>query len=184
MEWITMRFLLPLALIISGTAHVSIAAAQDTAALTPSPPKSSAVAKEENGEYFDANGDPTYKIDPNGTVDWYTFSGFRRFNGTCEVCHGPDGSGSSFGPDLTDSLKTLSYSDFQRIVVNGKQDVNTAVSLVMPAFGNNKNVMCYLDDIYVYLRARSDGVMGRGRPANHQDKPAAAAAAENSCMGP
>jgi methanol metabolism-related c-type cytochrome len=179
-----MRFLLPLALIISGAAHVSSAVAQDTAALTPSPPKSSAVAKEENGEYFDANGDPTYKIDPNGTVDWYTFSGFRRFNGTCEVCHGPDGAGSSFGPDLTDSLKTMSYSDFQRIVVNGKQDVNTAVSLVMPAFGTNKNVMCYMDDIYVYLRARADGVMGRGRPANHQDKPAAAAAAENSCMGP
>ena len=179
-----MRILLPLALIISGSLHASVAAAQEQAALTPSPPKSSAVAKEENGEYFDANGDPTYKIDPNGTVDWYTFSGFRRFNGTCEVCHGPDGAGSSFGPDLTDSLKTLSYSEFQNIVVNGKQDVNTAVSLVMPAFGTNKNVMCYMDDIYVYLRARADGAMGRGRPANHQDKPAAAAAAENSCMGP
>ena len=24
--------------------------------------------------------------------------------------------------------------------------------------------MLYLDDIYVYLKARSDGVMGRGRP--------------------
>ena len=25
----------------------------------------------------------------------------------------------------------------------------------MPAFADNKNVMCYLNDIYVYLRARS-----------------------------
>ena len=27
----------------------------------------------------------------------------------------------------------------------------------MPAFADNKNVMCYLNDIYVYLRARSHG---------------------------
>lgn len=156
--------------------------AQETAALTTS--KGSAAVKDVNGEYFDTSGDPTYKIDPKGTVDWYTFSGFRRFNGTCEVCHGPDGAGSSFGPDLTQSLKTLSYSDFQRIVSSGKQDVNTAQTLVMPAFGTNKNVICYLDDIYIYLRARSDGALGRGRPAGHQPKPPAFTAAENSCMGP
>jgi hypothetical protein len=54
----------------------------------------------------------------------------------------------------------------------------------MPAFGTNKNVMCYLDDIYVYLRARSDGVMPSGRPKAHADKPPEATAAENSCMGP
>jgi methanol metabolism-related c-type cytochrome len=178
-----MRFRWASALVIPFLVHISVAAAQETATLAPTP-KASAPVKEVNGEYFDANGDPTYKIDPNGTVDWYTFSGFRRFNGTCEVCHGPDGAGSSFGPDLTDSLKTLSYADFQRVVINGKQDVNTAETLVMPAFGTNKNVMCYLDDIYIYLRARSDGAMGRGRPANHQDKPAAFTAAENSCMGP
>jgi methanol metabolism-related c-type cytochrome len=179
-----MRFRLSTALIIIPIlAHVSVAAAEETAGLSPAP-KAAAPAKEVNGEYFDAKGEPTYKIDPNGTVDWYTFSGFRRFNGTCEVCHGPDGAGSSFGPDLTDSLKAMSYSDFQKIVVSGKRDVNTAVSLVMPAFGDNKNVMCYLDDIYVYLRARADGAMGRGRPASHQAKPAAFAAAENKCMGP
>jgi methanol metabolism-related c-type cytochrome len=146
-------------------------------------PKSSAAVKEDHGVYYDASGNPTYKIDPNGTVDWHTFSGYRRFNGGCEVCHGFDGSGSSFGPNLTARLKTLSYEDFQNIVVNGKQDVNAAQNLVMPAWGTNKNVMCYLDDIYVYLRARSDGALGPGRPAKHQDKPAAATDAENNCMG-
>ena len=35
----------------------------------------------------------------------------------------------------------------------------------MPAFGDNKNVMCYLDDIYVYLRARANNAIPRGRPA-------------------
>ena len=32
--------------------------------------------------------------------------------------------------------------------------------------------MCYVDDIYVYLRARADGALGRVRPAKHDDKPA------------
>lgn len=144
-------------------------------------PKSSVAVKNDHGKYYDASDNPTYKIGQNGTVDWHTYSGYRRFNGGCEVCHGFDGSGSSFGPDLTARLKTLSYTDFKNIVVNGKQDVNAAQHLVMPAWGTNKNVMCYLDDIYVYLRARSDGALGRGRPAKHQPKPAAATKAENSC---
>jgi methanol metabolism-related c-type cytochrome len=148
------------------------------------PPASSAAVKFVDGKNLDANGDPTYKIAPDGTVDWSTFSGFRRFNGTCDFCHGPDGSGSSFGPDLTDVLKTMSYSQFQAVVVNGKQDVSTSQQLVMPAFGTNKNVMCYLDDIYVYLRARSDGVMPSGRPKAHAAKPPEATTAENACMGP
>ena len=89
-------------------------------------------------------------------------------------------SGAEFGvrcwlsaPDLTNSLKTLSYGDFAKIVAAGKRDVNTAQTLVMPSWGTNKNVMCYLDDIYVYLRARSDGALGPVRP-KHQAKPAAA----------
>jgi hypothetical protein len=44
--------------------------------------------------------------------------------------------------------------------------------------------MCYLDDIYVYLRARSDGAMGRGRPKSHEPKSKEATDYENSCMGP
>ncbi len=163
-----------------GLASVGFASAANAA----TPPASSKAVKEEGGKYFDANGDPTYKISPDGKVDWYTFSGFRRFNGTCDVCHGPDGAGSSFGPDLTQALKSLDYSQFVATVSGGKRDVNTAQTLVMPAFGTNKNVMCYLDDIYVYLRARSDGAMGRGRPKSHEPKSKEATDYENSCMGP
>ncbi|MGE0023864.1 MAG: c-type cytochrome, methanol metabolism-related [Hyphomicrobium sp.] len=165
---------------------VSATALADTTdpATAASPVGDPKVASSDDGKYFDANGNPTYNIGKNDRVDWYTFSGYRRFNGTCEVCHGFDGSGSSFAPDLTQSLKTIGYNDFQNVVVNGKQDVNTAVNLVMPSFGNNKNVMCYLDDIYVYLRARADGVQGNGRPADHEDKPKTATQNENDCMGP
>ena len=53
----------------------------------------------------------------------------------------------------------------------------------MPAFGTNPNVMCYVDDIYIYLRARAQGDLPRGRPAKHVDKPKAAGEEEASCMG-
>jgi methanol metabolism-related c-type cytochrome len=124
-----------------------------------------------------------YHVAEDGTVDWPTFSGFRRYNSVCHTCHGPDGSGSSFGPALTDSLKRLNYEQFTDIVVNGKTEVNTASQRKMPGFGLDPNVMCYLDDIYAYLKARSDGVVGRGRPAKHADKPPEAAEAETACMG-
>jgi hypothetical protein len=52
----------------------------------------------------------------------------------------------------------------------------------MPAFADNKNVMCYLDDIYVYLRARANDAVGRGRPGKHEDKPPAFDKAEQNCM--
>lgn len=124
-----------------------------------------------------------YKVDPDGTVDWPTFSGFRRFNSECFVCHGPDGVGSTFAPALTESLKTMPYEQFLDIVTNGKQEVNTAVQKKMPSFGTNPNVMCYIDDIYAYLKARSDGVVGRGRPAKKHDKSPEWVEAEAACMG-
>jgi len=140
--------------------------------------------KQDDGKWFDKDGNPTYHIEKDGTVDWYTFSGFRRYNSACIVCHGPDGAGSTYAPALVDSLKALSYSDFAGTVAGGKQDVSTASDKVMPAFGTNPNVMCYLDDIFVYLRARSNGALGRGRPEKHADKSKSAQAAEDSCMGP
>lgn len=139
--------------------------------------------KNEDGKYFDKEGNPTYKVQSGGTVDWYTYSGFRRYNAECLRCHGPDGLGSSYAPALTDSLKTLSYNDFLSAVAGGKKAVNTAQDLVMPALGADKNVMCYIDDIYVYLRARTNAAIGRERPTKHEEKPQGATKWEDSCMG-
>ncbi len=140
--------------------------------------------KQENGEYYDKDGNPTFKVEADGAVDWYTFSGYLRFNANCIVCHGPDGAGSSYAPDLTNSLKTISYGEFLAIVAQGRKNVSASTDYVMPAFGNNKNVVCYLDDIFVYLRGRSDGAVGRGRPGKHEPKPPAWAKAQDNCMGP
>jgi hypothetical protein len=68
-------------------------------------------------------------------------------------------------------------------VANGKKNVSESSQLVMPSLGENKNIMCYIDAIYVYLRGRSDGAIPRGRPAEHEAKPKGFAEVENSCMG-
>ena len=55
----------------------------------------------------------------------------------------------------------------------------------MPSFGDNKNVMCYINDLYLYLRARASGNLPAGQLGghNHVDKPEAAKADEKACLG-
>ncbi|MBT0780267.1 c-type cytochrome, methanol metabolism-related [Paracoccus sp. pheM1] len=136
----------------------------------------------ENGRWYTAEDIPTFKIAEDGTVDWATFSGYRRYSAECHVCHGPDGEGSSYAPALKNSVLNLGYYDFLEIAASGKQEVNTAANLVMPAFGTNKNVWCYIDDIYAYLLARGVGELPRGRPAKREDKSEEFVAQEDSCM--
>jgi len=139
--------------------------------------------KSEDGKYFDKDGNPTFNVAADGTVDWYTYSGFRRYHSECHVCHGPDGMGSTYAPALAESVKTMSYADFVGVVASGRKNVNTAQENVMPALGDNPNVACYMDDFYIYLRARANNAVGRVRPPKKEDKPEAFAQAENSCMG-
>lgn len=141
------------------------------------------VKQDDKGKYVDAKGYPTFSVKPDGTVDWDTYSGFRRYHSECHVRHGPDAEGSTYAPALKDSLKTLNYVEFYGIVVGGRQNLGGGENKVMPALGDNKNVMCYIDDIYVYLRARSDDATPRGRPGKHEDKPPQATDAEQACFG-
>lgn len=142
-----------------------------------------AAVKSEDGKYLDKEGNPTYKIAADGKVDWYTYSGYRRYHSECHVCHGPDGMGSTYAPALKDSLKTMSYADFLGTVASGRKNVTSSQENVMPAFGDNPNVACYMDDLYVYLRARANDALGRTRPSQHEDKSEAYTQAEDSCMG-
>jgi methanol metabolism-related c-type cytochrome len=100
----------------------------------------------------------------DGKVDKTTYNGWRRYTESCMRCHGPDGAGSSYAPDLVDSVKRTTQDEFNEIVVNGRTNVNSASENVMPPFGTVEDVMNYLDDIWAYLRARADGAIGRGRP--------------------
>jgi methanol metabolism-related c-type cytochrome len=100
----------------------------------------------------------------NGKVDKKTYNGWRRYTESCMRCHGPDGAGSSYAPSLVDAVKTMTQDQFNDIVVNGRMNVNAANENVMPPFGTVEDVVTYLDDIWAYLKARADGVLGRGRP--------------------
>ena len=94
----------------------------------------------------------------DGKVDARTYNGFRRFHAGCSHCHGQDGMGSTFGPSLVERLPDAER--FQRVVRHGA----TGASSVMKGYADDPNFAPYLDDIYAYLQARADGVLGRGRP--------------------
>jgi methanol metabolism-related c-type cytochrome len=110
-----------------------------------------------------AEDEKPYKVE-NGKVDQATFNGYRRYGNSCLQCHGPDGAGSSYAPNLTESLKHMTHEQFAETVINGRQNISSSQQNVMPSFGHVEDGVTYLDDIYGYLKARSDGALGRGRP--------------------
>lgn len=91
-------------------------------------------------------------------IDLWLTRGFRAFS-QCQVCHGLDANGSSFAPSLVQKLKEIDQSRFMQVVVNGFKGQMG----VMPAWSENPNVMKYIDSLYAYLKARSDGALPAGK---------------------
>ncbi len=94
----------------------------------------------------------------NGTeVDAYTMKGFRAWRAaSCDRCHGPNQEGL-VGPSLVKSLKTLSKADFVKTVRFGREKKG------MPAWSGSPTVMAGLDNLYAYLKGRSDGAITKAR---------------------
>ena len=91
-------------------------------------------------------------------IDKFMVKGFRAF-GQCQVCHGIDGTGSSFAPSLLERLSVLDKETFMARVKDGfKGQIG-----VMPAWGENPNVMKNVENLYAYLKARSDNVIPAGK---------------------
>lgn len=110
------------------------------------------------------------ETDSNGVqqckIDLYLTRGFRAFS-QCQVCHGLDGNGSSFAPSLNEKLKEIDRGRFVQVVVEGyKGQIG-----VMPSWKENPNVMKYLDQLYLYLLARSDGAIPAGKIQRYDRKP-------------
>ncbi|WP_244520041.1 c-type cytochrome [Sinorhizobium glycinis] len=102
--------------------------------------------------------DKSYRV-VDGTADARTYNGYRRYHAGCNHCHGPDGVGSTFASSLVD--RPLDIEEFRRVVRNGRSSGGASV---MKGFANDPNFAPYIDDIYAYLQARSEGALGRGRP--------------------
>ncbi len=119
----------------------------------------SASASADYREFTFSAETPYYLED--GKVDFGTYNGFRRYHSDCHVCHGPAGLGSSYAPALMVSLESISFHEFVDVIVRGKVGINNSI---MPGFAGNMNVLPYMNDLYAYLKARSDGVVGPTRP--------------------
>src|SRR5215468_10428620 len=90
-----------------------------------------------------------YKVDPN------TMNGFRAWRAAaCDRCHGANQQGM-VGPSLIESLKTLSKEDFVETVRDGRLDKG------MMSFASSKMVMDNIDNLYAYLKGRSNGDITR-----------------------
>ena len=100
----------------------------------------------------------------NGKVDINTYHGYLYYGDQCMRCHGPDGAGSSYAPNLTESLKVMTKEQVENTIINGRKHVDSSNDKVMPSFGTNEDVVENMDNIYNYLLARSDGALGRGHP--------------------
>lgn len=134
---------------------------------------------------------PTDPVKPyrivDGKVDESTYLGWRAFHSGCQMCHGVGGTGTGPAPNLVERVKDLSAQDFTtkvltsyRLVFDTSEigDDSTAVrqrlleeilrrergDLVMPAWESSSAVRPHVLDIYAYLRARADGVLGPGTP--------------------
>lgn len=116
----------------------------------------------------------------SGKVSWAVYEGFKRYHAECHTCHGPNGLGSTFAPALAETMKNSDEAKFKEVVANGKASGAKA----MPAYANNPNVMCYIDSIYAYLKARADGSLAAGDDAvkDHEEKTQEAKDAEAECM--
>jgi len=98
-----------------------------------------------------------YSVVDGYKVDSATMKGFRAWRaGACDRCHGANQEGM-VGPSLINSLKVLSKEEFVKTVTEGRLEKG------MVAFKTSKIVMDNMDNLYAYLKGRSDGAITRAK---------------------
>lgn len=98
-----------------------------------------------------------YTVTDGYKVDAETMKGFRTWRaGACDRCHGANQEGL-VGPSLIERLKVLPKDEFVKVVRDGRLDKG------MQSFGNSKVVMDNIDQLYAYLKGRSDGAITRAK---------------------
>ena len=101
--------------------------------------------------------EPLYTVVDGYKVDANTMKGFRAWRAAaCDRCHGANQEGL-VGPSLIVNMKTLSKQEFITTVTNGRLDKG------MQSFGNSPIVMDNINQLYAYLKGRSDGAITRAK---------------------
>ena len=101
--------------------------------------------------------DKLYTVVDGYKVDAETMKGFRAWRAAaCDRCHGANQEGM-VGPSLVDRMKTLSKEEFVTTVTKGRLEKG------MQSFGNSPVVMDNMDQLYAYLKGRSDGAITRAK---------------------
>lgn len=98
-----------------------------------------------------------YTVVDGTKVDRNTLTGFRTWRAAaCDRCHGANQEGM-VGPSLLESLKKLSREDFILVVTEGRLEKG------MPTFKENKQVTDNIEQLYRYLKGRSNGDIVRAK---------------------
>lgn len=92
-----------------------------------------------------------YTVVNGSKVDAETLKGFKTWRtAACDRCHGANQEGL-VGPSLVESLKVLSKEEFVVTVTKGRLEKG------MQSFGNSPAVMENMNQLYAYLKGRSNG---------------------------
>jgi mono/diheme cytochrome c family protein len=97
----------------------------------------------------------------DGKVDPDTYEGYLVYTRACMACHGPDGLGSSFAPNLIRAVERRGWENFAGTIASGRE---VQPGQVMPSFADDPYVMGNIPKLFSYMRARGEGGLGRGRP--------------------
>ena len=98
-----------------------------------------------------------YQVVDGYKVDAETLKGFKTWRAAaCDRCHGANQEGL-VGPSLVNSLKVLTKQEFITTVTNGRLEKG------MQSFGNSPQVMENINQLYAYLKGRSDGAITRAK---------------------
>lgn len=104
-----------------------------------------------------------YHQPPRDTVDQATYDGWKQYNLNCARCHGEDVLGTTIAPHLIVSLKPDGPMNtkelFIQTVCAGRPEKG------MPAWCALGMDLNKINDIYAYVRGRSEAKIGPGRPA-------------------
>lgn len=119
------------------------------------------LADESNGDSGAAGSSVGDYVAEDGKVDPGTYDGYLVYTRSCQACHGPDGLGSSFAPSLIKISEHRSFEEFARTIAGGQE---IQPGQVMPSFADDTYVLSNIENIYSYMRGRSAGDIGRGRP--------------------